>query len=263
MHEMLQIAIGAAVFAGEKIMQVYQNNNFEVTLKADDSPLTLADRAAHDQIITILNDTGLPVLSEEGRSIPYEQRSAWSRFWLVDPLDGTKEFIKRNNEFTVNIALIENQRPVLGVVYVPATRVLYAGIVNDSAFKATVADDVFSQGVVLVNKTDLPCSETQTYTVVASRSHLSAETDKLIDDLRRAKGEVELISVGSSLKICLVAEGKADVYPRLAPTMEWDIAAGQAVAEASGCTIIDFNTRKALVYNKPELLNPWFVVERG
>jgi 3'(2'), 5'-bisphosphate nucleotidase len=258
MQEILKTAILAAIGAGKEILQVYETS-FDVELKDDRSPLTLADKRAHQFIQKTLEPTGLPILSEEGRSIPYTERSNWKKFWLVDPLDGTKEFIRRNGEFTVNIALIENGVAVAGVIYVPVTDVLYFGSITQGSYKveqASVHAESTEQHAVR-----LPVrNDSRTFTVVASRSHLSPETETFIEDLRARYGEVKFLSQGSSLKICLVAEGKADIYPRLAPTMEWDTAAGHAIASGAGCTVTQWPSSDSVVYNKEDLLNPFFVV---
>ena len=223
--------------------------------------------------------TPIPVLSEEGRHLPYEERCGWDCLWVVDPLDGTKEFIKKNGEFTVNVALVRQGAPVLGVVYVPATRVLYYGIVGEGAWKCTVpaleanlpeADSLaafLSQGAPSAGTSPfggepLPTDQGHdTFTVVASRSHMSPETQAYIQEMERVHGQVRTVSSGSSIKICLVAEGVADAYPRFAPTMEWDTAAGDAVARAAGRAVTNAENGKPLLYNKPDLLNPWFLVE--
>lgn len=251
--ELLATAIQAALDAGRDIMEIYDDPeaDFGIERKADNSPLTRADKAAHARIMTYLEPTGIPVLSEEGAHLPYDKRRTWQRLWIVDPLDGTKEFIKRNGEFTVNIALVEDGAPVMGVIYVPVKQQLYYGIVGEGATKEE--DGVRSS-------LPLPAGE-RPFTVVASRSHLSSETADFIDNLRREHPDLELVSSGSSLKICLVAEGKADIYPRHAPTMEWDTAAGDAIARAAGRSVVDALTGEPLRYNKEDLHNPWFVVE--
>ena len=251
--ELLATAIQAALDAGRDIMEIYDDPeaDFGIERKADNSPLTRADKAAHARIMTYLEPTGIPVLSEEGAHLPYDERRTWQRLWIVDPLDGTKEFIKRNGEFTVNIALVEDGAPVMGVIYVPVKQQLYYGIVGEGATKEE--DGVRSS-------LPLPAGE-RPFTVVASRSHLSAETADFIDNLRREHPDLELVSSGSSLKICLVAEGRADIYPRHAPTMEWDTAAGDAIARAAGREVVDAMTDEPLRYNKDDLHNPWFVVE--
>ena len=262
--ENLHLSILAAVEAGKKILEVY-SQDFTFENKSDNSPLTIADQQSHEVIKVALAGTGFPLLSEEGKQLPYAERSGWDTFWLVDPLDGTKEFIKRNGEFTVNIALIKNGVPVLGVVYVPVTRVLYYGAEDIGSFSAIIQEDLNEENIssVLQSATTLPGTEQPVvYTVVASRSHNTAETETFIEGKKKEHGEVNLVSSGSSIKLCLVAEGKAQVYPRLAPTMEWDTAAGHAVAKYSGCRVYNYETNTDLVYNKENLLNPWFVVER-
>lgn len=236
--------------AGAAIMQVY-NGDIVVEMKDDKSPLTAADKAAHEVIVAGLQELtpDIPILSEEGKDIPYEQRKAWQRFWLVDPLDGTKEFIKRNGEFTVNIALIEGQQPVFGVVYVPVQDTLYWGGKGQGAFKKK------GQGEAVAISVRQPESA-KGLTVVMSRSHPSPELEDYLKTIQVA----DALSVGSSLKLCAVAEGRADLYPRLGPTMEWDTGAGQAVVEGASGTVKRFSDGKPLQYNKNSLLNPYFVV---
>ncbi len=267
---LLKHAITASLYAGEEILRVYKTA-YEIELKENKSPLTIADRNAHDKIAEELKGTFLPVLSEEGKAIPFEERKNWERFWLVDPLDGTKEFIKKNGEFTVNIALIENNKTVMGVIYVPVTDTLFFGATwlpscmiqhaRESMKSEKDIDKWYDNLQATAIK--LPVNQPErTYTVVASRSHSSPETEEFIVTLKNKFGELAFISKGSSLKICLVAEGIADVYPRLAPTMEWDTAAGQAIAENSGCTMINHHTGEPVTYNKENLLNPHFIVSR-
>lgn len=267
LKQLLSTAIKASVEAGKEILDVY-SQPIAVETKEDKSPLTMADKRSHHKIVEYLQPTGLPILSEEGKHMDYEVRSKWNRFWLVDPLDGTKEFIKRNGEFTVNIALIEQGKPVMGVIYVPVLKQLYFASEATGSYKCEntseldvlfekpdFLDELITKSRML-NKTNQPVK----FTAVASRSHNTPETETLIEELRKKHGEVELISKGSSLKLCLVAEGSANIYPRLAPTMEWDTAAGQAIAEIAGCTVIDYHQKTPMVYNKKDLLNPWFVV---
>ncbi|SDB83278.1 3'(2'),5'-bisphosphate nucleotidase CysQ [Williamwhitmania taraxaci] len=260
-------AATAAVRAGYLIMEVYNSDDFQVNLKSDATPLTLADRKAHEEIKNLLGKTRIPVLSEEGRDIIFDERRGWEYFWMVDPLDGTKEFIKRNGEFTVNIALIYKQFPIMGIVYVPVSGELYFGQNTHGAYKkegvtpSLTASFTFEE--LLNGSMVLPCSETPpVYTVVGSRSHMSKETEQFMGKLKEQHGEISFLSRGSSLKMCMVAEGKADVYPRLATTSEWDTAAGQAVAEAAGCEVVDFDSRERIMYNKVVLQNPWFVVQK-
>jgi len=246
--ELLNIAINAAIEGGKEIMKVY-HDDFEVYIKEDNSPLTIADQNANQVIVSELNKTKIPVLSEEGKTIPYRDRKDWRRLWIVDPLDGTKEFIKRNGEFTVNIALIDDGVPVLGVIYVPVKKTLYFAS-EEGAFKRR--GDVTEKLPINIEK--------KKYVAVGSRSHMSEETKEFFDQLKEAHGEIEIVSMGSSLKICLVAEGIADVYPRFAPTMEWDTAAGQAIAKFAGKSLIDYNTKQEMIYNRDELRNNWFIV---
>jgi len=259
------IAIAAALAAGEKILEVYHGEDFQVSEKDDRSPLTLADRLAHDCILGFLARTGLPVLSEEGRGIPYAERSDWETFWLVDPLDGTKEFIKRNGEFTVNIALVEKGVPIYGVVYAPVDRDLYVGKMNEGAWrlKDPGSDPAFEtcrmQGEVLPLEQEKKPGDA--YKVVASRSHLNEETLTFIKNIEEEHGTTELVTRGSSLKICMVASGEADEYPRLGPTMEWDTAAAHAVVLGAGKTVTIAESGQPLTYNKENLLNPWFIVK--
>ena len=258
---MLETVISAALRAGRAIMDIYTHpdTDWEVERKADNSPLTLADRRSHAVIAEALAGTLWPLLSEEGAHESYEVRREWRTLWIVDPLDGTKEFLKRNDEFTVNIALVTDGVPVMGVIYVPAKHVLYWGTREEGAFRA----DVDATTLERTHVERIPAAGgSRPYRVVASRSHLSAETQQFIDALRPGHPYLETVSAGSSLKLCLVAEGRADVYPRLAPTMEWDTAAGHAIALAAGCTVADAATGEPLRYNKADLHNPFFIVAR-
>lgn len=259
---MLQKVIAAALRAGRAIMEVYTHpdTDWQVERKADNSPLTIADRKAHAVIADALAGTPYPLLSEEGTHLPYAERRTWRTLWIVDPLDGTKEFLKRNDEFTVNIALVTDGRPVMGVIYAPALHRLFWGETGKGAFTAEVAPDTLTPGkAVHIPRPDATAG--RAYRVVASRSHLSAETQAFIDRLKAQHGTVETVSAGSSLKLCLVAEGKADIYPRLAPTMEWDTAAGHAIALAAGREVVNAETGRPLVYNKEDLHNPFFIVK--
>ncbi len=246
----LPTAIVAAEEACKVILDVYNSGDFQAEAKGDNSPLTIADRKAHGVISVILEATNLPVLSEEGKTIPYEERSKWEYFWMVDPLDGTKEFIKRNGEFTVNIALIHAGKPVLGVVAVPVTGELFFASENNGAFKRHNGKDT------ALPRRDAVNLSAPALRVVASRSHLNQETTDFIDQLVQPV----LVSQGSSLKFMLMAEGKADVYPRYAPTMEWDTAAAHAIVSEVGLKVLQADSKEQLVYNKPDLLNPFFIV---
>jgi 3'(2'), 5'-bisphosphate nucleotidase len=259
---LLNTAITAALEAGKVILEIYKSDDFEVEVKGDNSPLTKADTTSHNVIMSYLTETNIPVLSEEGKAIAYEERKGWSQLWIVDPIDGTKEFIKRNGEFTVNIALIENQKTLIGVIFVPVTGELYFSTKEMGAFKVKVDLDHFDIETSLSNGNKLPLErEDKTFTIVASRSHMSKETEEYVQEMRNIHGEVNLISKGSSLKLCMVAEGTADCYPRFAPTMEWDTAAGQAICEHAGFKVIDWGTKENMLYNREELLNNWFLVK--
>lgn len=263
---MIEQAIRGAYEGGLEILEVY-GTEFTVDVKEDKSPLTEADRRAHNKIMEFLDGTGIPVLSEEGKHLSYDERKAWKQFWLVDPLDGTKEFVKRNGEFTVNIALIENGVPVSGVIYVPVKDEMYIGINGLGAFKISEYSKVHSFHTdlnYLLSKGDrLPIDTGRTtFSIVGSRSHMSDETLEYFEKMKQKHGDVEMVSMGSSLKLCLVAEGAADVYPRFAPTMEWDTGAGDAIARNAGCVVTEQDEVTPLRYNKENLLNPWFIVKR-
>ena len=248
--EVLEVAKRAAKAAAEQINKVYASADFETEAKADDSPLTLADKQAHQAIVTELKSTQLPVLSEEGRSIPYSERKSWQQFWMVDPLDGTKEFVKRNGEFTVNIALIENGRSVMGVLLVPVTGKLYWAVKGEGAYLQASAEAEPQRLQVE------PQQAGENAKIVASRSHQNDATIAFMADFPQA----ETLSMGSSLKFMLVAEGLAHLYPRLAPTMEWDTAAAQIIVEEAGGAVVQFeNQEQPVVYNKENLLNPHFL----
>ncbi|MBD8490098.1 3'(2'),5'-bisphosphate nucleotidase CysQ [Echinicola sp. CAU 1574] len=247
LKELTKVAVKAAQSAGDEIMKVYHSADFGVEYKKDDSPLTKADKAGHDAIMVYLTETGLPVLSEEGKNIPYETRKDWDYFWMVDPLDGTKEFIKKNGEFTVNIALIHNGSPILGVVYAPVLDWMYWANEEEGAWKVESHGEPFQLG--------LP-EDGAVKTIVVSLSHQSEETKEFM----KQYPEAEVISMGSSLKFMLVAENKAQVYPRFAPTMEWDTAAAHGVVLAMGGQVMRVPENEPLAYNKENLLNPWFIV---
>lgn len=250
-NPLVNIAIDAAVAAGKEILAVYNSNDYQVESKSDHTPLTKADRISHRIIVQSLRETEIPILSEEGAAIPYEKRKDWDPYWLIDPLDGTKEFINRNGEFTVNIALVSKGQPVLGVIYVPICKTLYWGEQSKGSWRQ-IGDS---------KAESLPLDfQEKPYRVIASRSHLSEETEDFINKLRVLYPALEMSSSGSSLKLCRVAEGYADAYPRFAPTMEWDTAAAEAVCRAAGCSVIAVESRNPLRYNKPDLLNPWFLV---
>jgi len=260
--EILSYLADISYNAGRRILEVY-NSEFAVENKEDSSPLTLADKESHKIIDEGLKKFDFPVLSEEGREINYEERSVWKKFWMVDPLDGTKEFVNRNGEFTVNIALIEDGQSILGLIYVPAEDVLYFGTKSLGAFKIEgLSEQLTNDPSKLFSVSNrIPKNEDRAYTVVGSRSHMSDETLVFMESIRKEHPNVEILSKGSSLKLCLLAEGKADIYPRFAPTMEWDIAAGQAILEASGGEVIDWETKNRMLYNKENLRNNWFLAK--
>ena len=261
MKQLLNIAITAAIEAAKPILEIYHSGNVFVETKGDNSPLTKADIASHNMIMSYLTNTGIPVLSEEGRNISYKERKKWQKLWIVDPIDGTKEFIKRNGEFTVNIALVVNQKPFLGVIFVPVTGVLYFSTKEIGAFKVSLDIENYNIENLILDGEKFPLErEDKTYTVVASRTHMSPETEIYVQEMREKYGEVNLISKGSSLKLCMVAEGTANCYPRFAPTMEWDTAAGQAICEHAGFKVIDNKTNKKMLYNRENLLNNFFLV---
>lgn len=260
--ERMDLALHAAVKAGHEIMRIYKSGEFGVELKADRSLLTLADKASHQIILELLTQSGVPVLSEEDQQTEYPLRKDWDCFWLVDPVDGTKEFVNRNGEFTVNIALMQNQTPVAGVIYVPVTQELYVGVQGEGAYKMETDKMDISFAEMKEQGLKLPVAKDRSvYTVVGSRSFMNQETKDFIDTLRKDYPNIEVLSRGSSLKICMLAEGKADIYPRFGPTMEWDTAAGHAIVKAVGKNIYQLNTGTPLEYNKQNLLNPFFVVK--
>lgn len=253
--------MNASVLAGIEIMKIYIGEDFEVETKGDNSPLTRADRESQKVISGLLSATGIPVLSEENdEDIPYTVRKDWDLCWIVDPLDGTKEFVKRNDEFTVNIALVENGVPVFGVIFAPALNNLYYSIPGEGAFKVpgvldSTPDDIYAAGSQSLPAQELPLS----FTIVGSRSHSSPETEAYIEEMKALHGEVDFAASGSSLKFCLLAEGKAHSYPRFAPTMEWDTAAGHAILLAAGGNVMVWPDKTELRYNREQLRNPWFL----
>lgn len=262
--DMINTTISAAIKAGFAILEIYTHplSDFSVEKKADNSPLTIADKASHNIIEKYLTPTNIPVLSEEGKTIAYEERAKWDTFWLVDPLDGTKEFIKKNDEFTVNIALIKKGKPVMGIIYVPVLKILYVGVLGEGAWKietdnaGITFDEVKNRGVKLPQP-----GNNKNFVIVGSRSHMNRETEDYIGELRKKHPQIDIISKGSSLKICMVAEGEANEYPRFGPTMEWDTAAGHAIANAAGKKLWLTDLSGELTYNKKNLLNSFFIVK--
>ncbi len=264
-NKLLNTAVLACILAGDEILNIYNSDNFNIEFKEDKSPLTQADKNAHNKIVEYLNKTGIPVLSEEGKHLPYSERKKWEYLWVVDPLDGTKEFIKQNGEFTVNIALIKNGVTIMGVIYAPFLKSLYFNELSGNAFFVDFnlskrnPEDILDY--IRLKKIGIPSKTKREYRVVASRSHLSDETKLFIEKLKEKYSNIEITSIGSSLKLCLLAAGQADVYPRFAPTMEWDIAAGHAILKAAGGNVISNETGQELQYNKENLLNPWFIAK--
>ncbi|WP_323846342.1 3'(2'),5'-bisphosphate nucleotidase CysQ [Microbulbifer magnicolonia] len=256
---LVEQVIGICARAGEAILDVYHSSaELEVDTKADDSPVTAADLAAHAVLAPALAQLldGVPVLSEEQEMPSFEERSRWQRYWIVDPLDGTKEFIRRTGEFTVNVALIENGEPVLGVVHVPVLNITYAGSRGNGAFKR----DAEGEREIRARRLQPRLNAGEAVELVASRSHGAGAVDRLVERIESDLGTVACKNMGSSLKLCLVAEGAADLYPRLAPTCEWDTAAAQAVVEAAGGIVVDEQFELLRYNRKDSLLNPFFYV---
>ena len=261
LKQLLVKAINASIEGGHAIMEVYASD-FAVEHKDDKSPLTLADKNCNEVIEDHLKGTDIPFLSEEGAKITYQERKNWEYSWLVDPLDGTKEFVKRNGEFTVNIALIHNGNPIMGVIYVPVKEELYFAMEGLGSFKIKQNKIIDNLEALISSSDKLPIDyQKNNYVIVGSRSHMSAETEVFFQHMKKEHGNVEIIAVGSSLKLCMVAEGKADAYPRYAPTMEWDTGAGHAIAKYAGFSVQQYNTSDDVVYNKEDFLNPWFLVK--
>lgn len=253
-QQLLELAKESSLQAGKAILEIYASGDFGIDIKNDQSPLTLADQAAHNIIASRLDETALPLLSEEGKHIPYEERKGWDWYWLVDPLDGTKEFIKRNGEFTVNIALMHTNVPVAGVIYTPYLDILYYGSKETGVYKIENGRQV--QLPYNPKKQTLEeLRQKESITVVASKSHLNEETKAFIDQFRNAS----FSCMGSSLKLMLLAEGAADIYPRIAPTMEWDTAAGHAILRSLNKGMYQTDLQTELQYNKEDLLNPSFI----
>jgi 3'(2'), 5'-bisphosphate nucleotidase len=261
LKELLLLACELALGAGKEILKVYETD-FNVDVKDDNSPLTLADENSHRLILSGLSQTGYPVMSEEGLETEYEVRKQWTRYWCVDPLDGTREFVKKNGEFTVNIALIENNSPILGVIYVPVQDLLYAAVDHELYRIEKASGKDLAQDGDLDRFRIMPAKPKKSGTrlrVLASRSHLSRETRAYLAELENTFPEMEFFSAGSALKFGLLAEGKADLYPRFSPCMEWDTAAGHALLKTAGKNIFLYPSGKELSYNKKNLVNDWFI----
>lgn len=255
----LQLAVEAALAAGDAILDVYNRNTIHVERKQDASPVTEADTTASEIITRILETTGIHVLSEEGIHNPYHERRTWHRVWLVDPLDGTREFLKRNGEFTVNIALIHGTAPVLGVLYAPVTGTLYLSDLDNTAWtipnaRQNAATSIFDSAIPL----PLPCTD-RPFSIVTSRSHLDKRTGLVIESIKKEHPDLQILQVGSALKLAMIASGEADMYIRFGTTMEWDTAAGHALLNATNSQIVDMDTQADLHYNKEDLRNPSFI----
>ena len=251
--DFINVALDAAVLAGEKIMEVYNASEYiDFKSKNDNSPLTIADKKSHDTIVNMLKKTGTHIISEESESIDYQIRKKWKEYWLIDPLDGTKEFIKKNGEFTVNIALIKNNSPFIGIVYCPVKKILYWNDSNKNVFKKIIGKEKKQ-----LNKRKKIDQVKKNLRVIVSRSHLNEDTTQYIKKLNTP----QLISCGSSLKFLYIADNKADIYPRFGPTMEWDTAAAHSILKALDIMVTNLEDKRELSYNKKNLLNPYFLIK--
>lgn len=260
---LLNLAVHAALRAGEDILRIY-DTAFTVETKSDNTPVTLADKQSGHRISEVLSESGIPVISEEEEIAPPEVRQTWNKVWIVDPLDGTKEFIKRNGEFAINIALVDGGKPIIGVIYAPVLKDLYFASQGNGSYKLNIAKVEHLQQSELGDlgriAEKLPNQKTPAiYTVVASRSHLSREINEHIEDLRTVYGKINMINVGSSIKQCWVAEGRAHEYARFGTTMEWDTAAGQCILQEAGGKLLDLSTDLPMRYNKENLRNNFFI----
>lgn len=255
-------AIKAAIKAGSEIMRIYEGGNFQIESKEDNSPITLADKSANTIINEFLKPTDIPIISEENIETDFSERKLWDSCWIVDPLDGTKEFINKNGEFTVNIALVKNNKPVFGVIYIPVSKELYFGnVVEGSSFKMIIDNKTLEEDLFKYAEEIFPVSDQRTIRIAGSRSHINEETLEFIEGIRKKYSqEVKVIPKGSSLKFCLIADGTLNIYPRIGTTMEWDTAAGHAICKAVGIRVFDVQTNRELVYNKQNLKNNSFVV---
>ena len=262
---LLPRAFNAAVRAGAEIMKVYRNrDDYDITVKSDNTPLTMADRLAHNKIKEVLGETRIPILSEEGREMLYDERRNWELFWLVDPLDGTVEFIKGNNEFTVNIALMADNECVCSVVYVPYLAKAYVAERGLGARLLTgiepTEEALYTYDELRLSSTTLPLAAAahEGFRIAVSRSHQTEETQRYIDLMRERHANIEVIEQGSSYKFCLLAEGIIDYYPRTTYTYEWDTAAAELILAEAGGTTRSLPEYSPLSYNKADLHNPWF-----
>ncbi|MCB9034933.1 MAG: 3'(2'),5'-bisphosphate nucleotidase CysQ [Chitinophagales bacterium] len=251
---MIEDIIAIANQAGKEILNIY-HKDFSIEYKDDKSPLTEADKVSNQIIVDGLKNLtpNIPIISEENKLIDFETRKTWQQCWLVDPIDGTKEFIKKNGEFTINIALIENHEPILSVLFVPAQNKMFYAQKNKGAF---LIENNQTKQLHIRN-----LAEDGVLKIVGSRSHQTPELLAYVDEQKQNYSNVEFVAAGSSLKFCLIAEGIADVYPRLGPTMEWDTGAGQLIATEAGAEVLVFETKQVLQYNRANLLNPYFIVK--
>lgn len=265
--QFIKIFMRSAAQAGKEVLSIYNEDDYDVKLKGDNSPLTRADIASHQIIKEKLTSAfpNLPLMSEEGKDIPYEERSTWDKYICIDPLDGTKEFIKKNGEFTLNLALIKKNKAIVGLIYIPVKDILYFGGKEIGAYRVEDFSSINIESESLIvpqeNIHQLPLRDlaNDTLTIVGSRSHMNEETKQFIKDLKIKYKNINFISAGSSLKLCLIAEGTADIYPRFAPTMEWDTAAGQAIVEGAGGKVVVYGKGTPMIYNKDNIVNPWFI----
>jgi 3'(2'), 5'-bisphosphate nucleotidase len=267
-NELFQSAFKAAIIAGKRILEIFNTEDFQVSMKSDNSPLSSADKEAHEIIKQQLLNSRIPILSEEGRDMQFEERKSWDILWIVDPLDGTRQFIQKRNEFTVNIALVVSGNPLFGVVYAPAIGDIYLGIKDIGAFKIHVGDrDLlscsFQQIIAESKKLDPSSKTTDKYTILASYHHVNKETLEYIEKIRKIYPEAEVKKIGSSLKMCMLADGTGDVYVRHSDTYEWDTAAAQTILEGVGWSINALDTNEPLTYNKESLLNPYFICKKS
>jgi len=262
---LFETALSAILEASAEIMKIYGQNQFDLKYKSDESPVTQADIKSSEIICKYLEKTGLPIICEETNIEDYTTRKSWEYFWLVDPLDGTKEFISRNGEFTINVALVHLKMPILGLLTIPAKGLLYWGDKQNGAYRIKLSDiHQIDYNELCQKAVKLPIvKKTKSLRVMVSRSHLDDKTMDYIQELRTKHKKVECISAGSSLKFCYIAEGEADIYLRFSPTMEWDTAAGHAIIEASGAYMVQMPSKSAFYYNKKSLRNEGFIVSRN
>jgi 3'(2'), 5'-bisphosphate nucleotidase len=267
--ELFLSAFRAAIVAGKRILEIFNSGDVQVSMKSDNSPISSADKEAHEIIKRLLLNSRIPILSEEGRDMQFEERKAWDILWIVDPLDGTRQFIQKREEFTVNIALVVEGNPLFGVVYAPAIGDMYFGIKETGSFKINIGnrdlpEEKYSLPQILTEakKLDYPTKTNGKYTILASYNHVNKETLEYINEMRKTYPDVEVKKIGSSLKMCMLADGIGDVYVRHTDTYEWDTAAAQTILEGAGWCINALDTNEPLKYNKESLLNPFFICKK-